>query len=111
MHLLIGEIVMGQKITIRINGKIYELTAETPEKEEIYRQAAVSVNQMLGTYMQKFPGKDLSELISLVALNESIGRLTLTRRLESVEKETEMLKKQTDTYLDNIENQPPAITR
>ena len=111
MHRIIGEVVMGQKITIRINGKKYELTAETPEKEEIYRQAAVSVNQMLGSYVDKFPGKELSELISLVALNESIGRITLMKKMEAVERETEMLRKQTDTYLDNIDNQPPAITR
>ena len=103
--------IMGQKITIRINGKRYELTAETPEKEEIYRQAALSVNQMLGNYVDKFPGKELSELISLVALNESIGRITLMKKLEAAEKETELLRKQTDTYLENIDDQPPAITR
>lgn len=111
MHLLIGKIAMGQKITISISGKKYELTANTPDEEEIYRMAAVSVNQMLSSYTDKFPGKELSELLSFVALNESIGKLSLMRKLDAVGKEVETLEKQTDTYLKNINDQPSATTR
>ena len=102
---------MGQKITISISGKKYELTANTPDEEEIYRMAAVSVNQMLSSYTDKFPGKELSELLSFVALNESIGKLSLMRKLDAVGKEVETLEKQTDTYLKNITDQPSATTR
>ncbi len=102
---------MGQKITISISGKRYELTANTPEEEEIYRLAATSVNKMLSIYTDKYPGKELAELLAFVALTESRGRMSLMKKMEALGKEVEMLKKQTDTYLENIDNQPPAITR
>ena len=41
---------MGQKITIRINGKKYELSAKTPDDEEIYRNAAKLVESTLSKY-------------------------------------------------------------
>ena len=111
MHLSIGKIVMGQKITIGIGGKRYELNADSVEKEEIYRQEAASVNKMLADYTDKFPGKELSELLAFVALNESIGRISMLKRLDAISKEVETLERQTDTYLEDIDNQPPAITR
>lgn len=111
MHLPVGEIAMGQKITISISGKKYELTANSAEEEEIYRMAASSVNKMLSSYADKFPEKELSELLSFVALNESIGRLSVMKKLEAVGKEVEALEKQTHTYLENIDGQPSATTR
>ena len=66
---------------------------------------------MLSIYTDKYPGKELAELLSLVALTESRGRLSLMRKIEAMGKEVEMLEKQTDTYLENIDNQPPATTR
>ena len=111
MHLLIREIDMDQKITISIGGKKYALTASSPEQEEAYRLAASSVNSLLSIYTDKYPGKDMTDILSFVALNESIGAITLKKRLEAVEKEAGTLKNQTDNYLDNIDNQPPAGTR
>ncbi len=102
---------MGQKITIGISGRRYELNADSAEKEEIYRQAAASVNKMLSDYTDKFPGKETAELLAFVALNESIGRISLYKRLEALTKEIDTLEKQTETYLEDIDNQPPAITR
>ena len=61
MHLIIGKIDMGQKITIRINGKKYELSAKTPDDEEIYRNAAKLVESTLSKYSNRFPEKDTSE--------------------------------------------------
>jgi cell division protein ZapA (FtsZ GTPase activity inhibitor) len=94
---------MEQKITIVIGGKKYALTASSPEQEEIYRLAASSVNKMLGIYTDKFPGKDMTDILSFVALNESIGGITAKKRLEAMQKEADTLKSQTDTYLDNID--------
>ena len=48
---------MEQKITICIGGSRYALTANSPEQEEIYRLAGVSVNKLLSTYTEKFPGR------------------------------------------------------
>lgn len=101
---------MEQKITININGNRYELTAHSPEEEEIFRKAAASVNNMLSNYTKRFADKDISQLLSFVALNESIGRLSLARKLEALEADTDRLEKQLFTYLETIDNQPPAIT-
>ena len=102
MHLIIGKIDMGQKITIRINGKKYELSAKTPDDEEIYRNAAKLVESTLSKY--RFPEKDTSELLTFVALNECIARLSARRMVESLENEVKALEKQTNTYLDGIKD-------
>lgn len=57
MHLIIGKIDMGQKITIRINGKKYELSAKTPDDEEIYRNAAKLVESTLSKYSNRISRK------------------------------------------------------
>ncbi|MDD6253893.1 MAG: cell division protein ZapA [Candidatus Cryptobacteroides sp.] len=102
---------MSQKMSIAIGGKKYTLTADSPEQENAYRAAAYSVNKMLSVYTAKFPGKDMDEILSFVALNEGIGAIMMKKKLEAVEKELQTLKNQIDTYLDNIDNQPPAEIR
>ena len=102
---------MEQKITICIGGSRYARTANSPEQEEIYRLAGVSVNKLLSTYTEKFPGKAMTEILTMVALNESIGNITLKKRIEAIEKERDTLEGLTDSYLENIDNQPPAGTR
>lgn len=104
MHLIIGKIDMGQKITIRINSKKYELSAKTPDDEEIYRNAAKLVESTLSKYSNRFPEKDTSELLTFVALNECIARLSARRMVESLENEVKALEKQTNTYLDGIKD-------
>lgn len=111
MHLIAGKIGMEQKITIRIGEKKYAMTAKSPEQEEIYRLAAASVNKMLSLYTDKFPGKELTEILSLVALNESIGGITAKKKLDALMKDIDSLETQTDTYLENIDGQPLAKTR
>lgn len=102
---------MGQKINLEINSKKYELTANSPDEEEIYRRAAASVNSMISYYTERYPGQEMLDILSFAALNESIARLTLLKRIGNVEKEAELLRNQTDTYLGNIKGQPPATTR
>ena len=103
--------IMEQKMTICIGGSRYALTANSPEQEEIYRLAGISVNKLLSTYTEKFPGKGMTEILTMVALHESIGTITLKKRLEAIEKERDTLESLTDSYLENIDNQPPAGTR
>ena len=69
------------------------------------------MNKLLSTYTEKFPGKAMTEILTMVALNESIGNITLKKRIEAIEKERDTLEGLTDSYLENIENQPPAGTR
>ena len=46
---------MGQRISIQIAGRPYELTATSPEHEEIIRKAADEVNKRIAQYQGQFP--------------------------------------------------------
>ena len=93
---------MDQRITIKIAERDYVLTASTLESEELIRLAAASINSKIAGYLAKYPGKNMVDILSFVALNESIGSITLQRRLEAASKEAESLFKATDSYLANI---------
>lgn len=94
---------MEQRITVRIAEREYVLMAPTPESEEYIRLAAAAINKKIAGYSAKFPGKNMVDILSFVALNESIGSISLQRKLQAVKDEASLLKKETDSYLDNIE--------
>ena len=79
------------------------MTAPTPESEELIRLAAASINSKIAGYQTKYPGKNMSDILAFVALNESIGSISQQRALDSLKKEIESLKGETDSYLENIE--------
>ena len=93
---------MEQRITIKIAEKEYTLKAATPDHEEIIRRAADSVNKKITAFSNKFPGRSLLDIISFVALNESITSVSLQKTIDSMGKEAESLKEATDSYLKNI---------
>ena len=104
MHLLPGErVAMAQKITIKLAEREYVLKADTEEKEEIIRMAATVINKRLSDFSASFPGKSAQDLISFVAINECVGRLSMQRRLEAVQAEADKLLDDTLSYLGNIE--------
>lgn len=93
---------MDQKITIRIAEREYVMTARTPENEELIRLAAASTNNKINGFLAKYPGKSMVDILSFVALNESIGSLSRQRELEAVKAEADALRSVTDDYLNNI---------
>ena len=93
---------MDQRITIKIAEREYVLKAPTPEYEELIRLAAATINKKLAAYSAKFPGKNMVDILSFVALNECIGTLSAQRRLESLGQEVQALQRDTDAYLDHI---------
>ena len=66
---------MEQKISIKIAGRIFNLTAASPELEELYRQAADAINNRFAAFTRSHPGRTVNDLMSLVALNETVLRL------------------------------------
>ena len=48
---------MAQKITVTIAEHPFDLTATSPEHEEVIRIAADEVNKKIAQYQDKFPGK------------------------------------------------------
>ena len=90
---------MDQKISIKIAERTFNLTAPTPEKEEVIRLAADAIKQRLEVYTRSNPGKSLVELLSVVALTECACRITLQREKAAQAAEAEQLGKDMAIYL------------
>ena len=90
---------MDQKISIKIVDRTFNLTATSPEQEEVIRLAADAINRRLEAYTRKNPGKTLVELMSMVALNECVTRISVQREKAAQEAEAEQLGKDMANYL------------
>ena len=90
---------MDQKISIKIAGRTFNLTATSPEMEELYRQAAEAINKRFAHFTRSHPGKTVTDLLSLVALNETVLRLGVQRELDQLKGEEERLAADLDHYL------------
>ena len=94
---------MDQKISIKIAGRTYNLMATSPEQEEVYRLAAEAINKRLAAYTRKNPDKTIMDLMSLVALNETVYRIGLQKESEAAENERVQLERDLDRYLLDIQ--------
>ena len=94
---------MDQKISVKIAGRIFNLTASSPEAEQLYREAAETINKRFAAYTRSHPGKNVSDLLSMIALNETVLRLGLQKDLESNKKDEQALAKELERYLKDIE--------
>ena len=90
---------MDQKISIKIAERTFNLTASTPEQEEVIRLAADAINRRLETFTRRNPGKNMLELMSMVALNEGVCRINIQREAASQKAEAEQLGKDMANYL------------
>lgn len=99
MHLRIGGIVMGQKITLKIAGRDYNLTAQSEEQEATLRRAADAINSRLDAYTLSHPGKTALELMSLVALNETLFRMNVQKEIEQYKASEDLLGQDLERYL------------
>ena len=90
---------MGQKITLKIAGRDYNLTAQSEEQEATLRRAADAINRRLDAYTLSHPGKTAFELMSLVALNETLFRMNVQKEIEQYKASEEMLGQDLERYL------------
>ena len=95
---------MGQRISIQIAGRPYELTATSPEHEEIIRKAADEVNKRIAQYQGQFPTSAMSEIMSFTALNISMSNLILQMQVKGMKDAEDSLARELDSYLKNIDN-------
>ncbi len=79
---------MDQKISVKIAGRIFNLTASTPEAEQLYREAAETI-------------KNVSDLLSMIALNETVLRLGLQKDLDSHKQDEKALASELERYLND----------
>ena len=94
---------MDQKISIKIADRIFNLTAASPEAEELYRQAADAINARFAAFTRSHPGRTANDLLSLVALNETVVRLKLQKELERSATEEKELAADLERYLKDLE--------
>jgi cell division protein ZapA len=61
---------MEDKLSIKLNiaERIYPLNIERSEEEK-YRKATKLINEMVSTYKQRFPSKDMHDLLGMVSLH------------------------------------------
>ncbi len=102
MHLRIGGIIMGQKITLKIAGRDYGLTAQSEEQEAILRRAADAINSRMDAYTLSHPGNTALELMSLVALNETLFRMNVQKEMEQFKESEKQLDEDLERYLKDI---------
>lgn len=95
---------MAQSINIKIAGRPYNLTATSPEHEEVIRKAADEVNAKIAQYQDKFPSKGMTEILSFMALNVTMNNLVLKMQVKAVKDAEEGLAKELERYLENIDN-------
>ena len=68
------------------------------------------VNAQLSAYQQKFQSKNMTDIFSLVALNECMTIISLKRKQEALEKEVRKLQEDLEGYLKNIDKIQPLVT-
>ena len=90
---------MDQKISIKIAERTYNLTASSPEREQVIRLAADAINKRLEAFARRSPGKTMGELMTMVALNESVCRIDAQREVDALKSEAERLGKDLVDYL------------
>ena len=94
---------MAQSINIKIAGRPYNLTATSPEHEEVIRKAAEEVNAKIAQYQEKFPTKGMIEILSFMALNVTMNNIVLKSQVKGMKDAEEVLAKELERYLENIE--------
>jgi cell division protein ZapA (FtsZ GTPase activity inhibitor) len=94
---------MDQKISIKIAGRTYNFMAASPQQEEVYRLAAEAINKRLAAYTRKNPDKTIMDLMSLVALNETVGRIELQKEVKATEEQFAQLEQDLGRYLQDIQ--------
>ncbi len=90
---------MDQKISIKIAGRTFNLTATSPELEQLYREAADAINRRFAGYTRSHPGKTVPDLMSLVALNETVLRLGFQKDIERFKEAEKLLETDLERYL------------
>ena len=93
---------MGQKITLKIAGRDYGLTAQSEEQEATLRRAADAINSRMDASTLSHPGNTALELMSLVALNETLFRMNVQKEMEQFKESEKQLDEDLERYLKDI---------
>ena len=90
---------MGQSITLKIQGKEYELVADTPEMERLMRLAAEEVDGMLAEYDSTYYNVPKEEKLVFAAVREAVGKFRAMKELDMYKSDVKSLESQLSSYL------------
>ena len=90
---------MGQSITLKIQGKEYELVADTPEMERLMRLAAEEVDGMLAEYDNTYVDVPMEEKLVFAAGREAVGKFRAMKELDMYKADVKSLESQLSSYL------------
>lgn len=76
-----------QAITVRIAGKSYPMTVESPQEEETIRKAERQIRERLKMYEEKYAVTDVRDLLSMCVLQFATEALEGEERAGNVEQD------------------------
>ena len=94
---------MAQSINIKIAGRPYNLTATSPEHEEVIRKAAEEVNRKIEQYQDRFPKTGMTDIVAFTALNVCMSNIILQKQIKDMKGAEEALAGELESYLENID--------
>jgi len=77
----------AQAITVRIAGKSYPMTVDTPEEEETIRKAERQIKERLRMFEEKYAVTDVRDLLSMCVIQfatEAVEEQEKAQRLEQL---------------------------
>jgi cell division protein ZapA (FtsZ GTPase activity inhibitor) len=89
-----------QAITVRIAGKSYPMTVETPQEEETIRKAERQIRDRLKMYEDKYAVTDIRDLLSMCVLQFATEAMESDSKAGSVEQSTLIRLKAIEQMLD-----------
>lgn len=89
-----------QAITVRIAGKSYPMTVETPQEEETIRKAERQIRERLKMYEDKYAVTDIRDLLSMCVLQFATEAMEFEEKAGSVEQNVLSKLKAVEQLLD-----------
>lgn len=94
---------MGQKVKLIINGREFMVNAQSAEDEQFLRETADEMSQYIEAYQNRYPGKQLSDILTFCSLNAFLRAKKYQRLLNDIDEDCKDLHSRTTAYLDSLE--------
>lgn len=93
---------MDHRIKLKIADRSYRQVIHTEEEEACIRQAAQNVNERLAHLSSRYAGVSVIDILTIAALNESIEKVEMQKRLSDLEAEIASMSSVLDNYVKSL---------
>lgn len=93
---------MEHRITVKIDDRLYHKTINSEEEEALVRKAVASLNETLVILGKRYSKASVIDLLTIAALNETIGRVELQQKSSGSQEEYETLASDLHTYVESL---------